>query len=274
MAVEEIYCYPDDYDFEVAARNPNDFQFWRELLVREQPEHVLEIGCGTGRLTLPLARMGAEQGFHMVGLDIEPEMLTRARLRAAAEPDAVRNILQLEMADVRALKMAARFDVVFLPYGVAHHLISLDDQLAALHGIHELLMPHGLFAIDVCAPDFSLLARAIIETGRYADMNVHGDDGRNLRRTVVMHYFPETQLLTQDFEYDVTDADGTQRHYRSPFLMHVYYPRELAWLFQLTGFRLEYVYGSYNGEAFGATSPSIIALARKTLDPRSVKGFL
>jgi SAM-dependent methyltransferase len=265
MTIEEIYQYPDDYDLEVSARDLDDLPFWRAVFAREQPQSVLEIGCGTGRLTVPFARMGAEQGFRVVGLDIEPEMLAYARRRADTEPAVVREVLRFEEGDVRALgaaRIAERFDVVCLPCGMAHHLTCLDEQLAAWRGIHGLLKPYGLLAVDLCAPDLSLLVRAKAWTERCIDLCVDGGNGRHLRRSVATRYFPETQLVIQEFEYDVAGANGTSRHYRSPFNMHVYFPQEVKLLLQLSGYRLERLCGSYNGEVFGNDSRLMIALAR------------
>jgi SAM-dependent methyltransferase len=264
MAIEEVYRYPDDYDLEVAARNIDDLPFWLNLLERERPARVLEIGCGTGRLTVSLARMGANHGFHVLGMDIEPAMLIRAEQRAAAEPEAVRRVLKFVKGDVRALKIEQRFDVALMPYGIAHHLTCLEDQLAAWSGVRKLLAPHGLFAVDVCSPDLSLLASAVAGTERHPDIDIHSDDGRHLCRSVATRYFPATQQVVLDFEYDVTDSDGKQRHYCSPFNMHIYYPHELKLLFQQSGFCLESLLGSYNGEALHDDSPLMIALARPT----------
>ncbi|MGH2409239.1 MAG: class I SAM-dependent methyltransferase, partial [Chloroflexota bacterium] len=87
MAVEAIYEHPDHYDLEVAAREVKDLEFWRALLLRERPARVLEVGSGTGRLTLPLARLGAKHGFSMTGLELEPAMIARASERADRERD-------------------------------------------------------------------------------------------------------------------------------------------------------------------------------------------
>lgn len=263
MAVEEVYRYPDDYDLEVGARDIGDIPFWSELLRAERPARVLEIGCGTGRLTLPLARVGVESGCIIAGLDLEPAMLERAEQRAQGEPQGVRESLRFIEGDVRSLRGEEPFDMVLMPYGIAHHLTTLEDQLAAWRGVHTLLAPHGLFAVDVSVPDLAVLARAVDDTERRrVDLDVQGGDGRHLRRSVVTHYLPMMQQARHDYEYDVTDPDGTHRYYRSPFDMHIYYPCELKLLFQMTGFYVEQLLGSYCGEPFGDHSSLMLALAR------------
>ncbi|HEU5330872.1 MAG TPA: class I SAM-dependent methyltransferase [Thermomicrobiales bacterium] len=264
---EEIYRHPHDYDLELAAQRVGDVDFWTAVLRREQPRRVLELGCGTGRLTVALAELGCAQGFRVLGLDREPRMLVRALDRWRAAPTGVREALQFVVGDLRQLPLRGWFDVVLLPYGTAHHLAALDDQLATWHAIRRLIAPQGLFAVDVCAPDLALLARARERTDRAEDLVARGDDGRELRRNVAVTYDAATQQALFDYAYVVQQPDGARHAYQSPFAMHVYYPRELLLLFRATGFRVEQVVGSYAGEPFGATSPLLIVLARPATNP-------
>jgi ubiquinone/menaquinone biosynthesis C-methylase UbiE len=264
MAVEEIYLYPEDYDLEVESRGTNDIPFWIHLLQGEQPvpARILEIGCGTGRLTIPLAREGAVRGFTIVGLDIEPAMLSRAQERMSHEPEYIRNAVQLVLGDVRSLDMGECFDVILMPYGIAHHLISLNDQLASLRNVSKHLKAGGLLAIDIQAPDVTFLARALAGLPGTIDLDIHKENGHHLCRSQLTQYAQSTQLAVHDYSYDVTDAKGMHRHYQSPFAMHVYYPREMELLLRLTGFRLERFIGSYTNEPFTDSSSLMITLAR------------
>lgn len=270
MAVEEVYRRPEDYDLETGARDIGDTPFWEGLLRRERPVRALEVGAGSGRLTLPLARLAAAQGFHLTGLEMEPAMLARARERAAQEPPATRRALTLALGDARDLDHAlgarertAPFDVILMPYGVAHHLTTLDDQLAAWRGARRWLASGGLLAVDVTAPNLSELREGQRgATPRRPDMDARGEDGRRLRRSVSVRYDAARQEATLAYEYDVTDPCGARRHYRSDFVEHVFFPRELALLFQISGFALERLVGSYAGDPFGNDSGLLIGLGR------------
>ncbi len=259
---EAIYRHPEDYDLEVTAHDVRDLPFWLDLLQQERPQRVLEIGCGTGRLTVPLARAGAQAGFMVTGLDPELGMLTRANKLAEAEAPATRAALRFVQGDVCALNLDGEYDVVLMPYGTAHHLLGLDAQIAAWRGVRQLLRPGGLFVVDVSAPDLAMLAQAREGTSRREDLVVGGVDGRSLQRTAATTYAAAMQRAMINFEYTVHDADGERREYASPFAMHVYYPRELELLFLLTGFHLERTVGSYAGEPFADRSPLMIAIGR------------
>ena len=130
MAIEEIYRYPADYDLEQEAHGTADIPFWLDLLRRERPTRVLEIGCGTGRLTVPLAREGVANGFTVAGLEIEAAMLARAQDHLSSESAEVCDAVRLMQGDCRSFECKENFDVIIMPYGVAHHLTDIDEQIA------------------------------------------------------------------------------------------------------------------------------------------------
>jgi SAM-dependent methyltransferase len=268
MAIEEVYLHPDDYDLELASRAVDDLPFWEALIRREAPRSVLEVGCGTGRLSIPLARLAARERFKLTGLEAERPMLARARQRLRAEPPTVREALQLVEGDVRTLALPGPFEMALLPYGVAHHLLDLDEQLAAWRALRRHLNAGGVLCVDLTAPDMAVLGTAVAGTRRHLDMDVSGDHGRRLRRSVASRYAPATQLLTHAYQYESVRQDGEQRRYRSDFAMHVYFPREIALLCRLTGFAIERLFGSYAGEPFDDRSRLLIVQARAVCDEK------
>jgi SAM-dependent methyltransferase len=139
--------YAPFYDWENAQTvGRRDVRFWRDLAARTDGA-VLELGCGTGRILLPLARAGAA----IVGIDRSAEMLARARrrlrrARLASPP-------RLARGDVRALPFGdGRFGLVIAPYGLLQSLLSDRDLAATLASVHRVLAPGGTFGIDL-VPD-------------------------------------------------------------------------------------------------------------------------
>jgi SAM-dependent methyltransferase len=266
MAVEPIYQHPEDYELEVASQRLGDEAFWSDLMRRERPKRVLEIGCGTGRLTLPLARKGVCNGFTVTGLDTEAVMLDRAHEHLRDEPEEVQKAVRFVQGDARDLSSVApsaeRFDVILMPYGVAHHFLTNEDRLAAWRAAHGRLSPGGLFVVDITMPDPISLAEAQNGSPRSPDLDACGDDGRHLRRTVAQRYDATTRRLMMEFQYEVIEPDGCWYAYPSTFVMYVYQTRELARLFQSTGFTVERLVGSYAGEPYTNDSHQVIALAR------------
>ena len=272
MTVEEVYRRPEDYELETLARDIGDLPFWQRLLQRERPVRVLEIGSGCGRLTIPLARQGAGQRFTITGLEMEPKMLCRAEEHARAESAATQRALRLALGDARNLDAALQrlgadasaqpFDVILMPFGVAHHLTTVDDQLSAWRGARRWLRPGGLLAVDVAAPDLPRLVAGLRHaTPRQPDLEV-SREGRTLRRTVATRYHAAIQQETLVYEYHVSEPDGGQRDYRSTFAQYVYFPHELELLFRATSFTLERLLGSYSGATYGPRSALLLALGR------------
>ena len=101
---------------------------------------VLEVACGTGSLTIPLAR----QGFDVTGLDVSPEMLEVARRRTADAGLDVEYICR----DLRDARDAGQFDAVVCFYGGLNYLTSAAELSAGLAAIRAALHPAGAFVFD------------------------------------------------------------------------------------------------------------------------------
>src|SRR5262245_12593437 len=140
------------YDAEYAViRDPSGDRAFYADLAREAGGPVLELGCGTGRVLLPIAREGLVVAC--VGLDLSANMLDV--LRAKGPPDN----LSLVQASMTAFDLGeARFHLVFAAFRAFQHLCTVDEQLAALACVRRHLAPGGRFAFDVFAPDLARTA--------------------------------------------------------------------------------------------------------------------
>jgi len=94
--MSDLYKHPDEYDREHLG-DDEDISFYLSLSRRLEPRKVLELGCGTGRITLPLAQLG----FDVVGLDNQPEMLQKVEERRRQAPSEIRQRLQFIAGDMR-----------------------------------------------------------------------------------------------------------------------------------------------------------------------------
>jgi len=94
--MSELYKHPEEYDREHLG-DDEDIGFYLSLSRRLTPRKVLELGCGTGRITLPLAQIG----FEIVGLDSQADMLRKAEERRLQAPFEIRQRLQFLNGDMR-----------------------------------------------------------------------------------------------------------------------------------------------------------------------------
>jgi SAM-dependent methyltransferase len=139
--------YAPFYDWENARTiGRRDVQFWQQLAGRSRGP-VLELGCGTGRVAVPVARTGAQ----VIGVDRSGPMLRRARQRARRA--RVAGHLSLVRGDIRLLPFArpGPFGLVMAPYGILQSLLADRDLTATLNAVASVLRPGGLFGIDLVA---------------------------------------------------------------------------------------------------------------------------
>ena len=138
--------YAPFYDWENARTlGRRDVPFWRNL-ASHAGGPVLELGCGTGRISLPLGKAGVD----LVGVDRSAPMLARARtrIRRAKLVDRV----QLVRGDIRFLPFTVpAFDLVMAPYGVLQSLLRERDLAATLQEVRRVLRPGGTFGLELVA---------------------------------------------------------------------------------------------------------------------------
>jgi SAM-dependent methyltransferase len=180
-----------NYDAEYAViRDPSgDRSFYAEL-AREAAGPALELGCGTGRVLLPIAR----EGLPCVGLDLSRNMLDMLR---AKNPPANLELVQAAMTDFDF--GARRFGLVFAAFRVVQHLCAVEEQLAALACVRRHLAPQGRFVFDVFAPN---LARTALEDEpEFEDVRARDGDAE-IRRFVRVHRDHVAQLMTLHMRHE------------------------------------------------------------------------
>lgn len=220
---------------------------------------VLELGCGTGRILLPLARAG----HRVVGLDGSRQMLARCREKIAAEPEAVRARISLRLGDVRDFDLGERFPLVIAPFRVVQHLTTVEDQLRFLDCVARHLAPGGRLVFDVFNPNFAMLVAADgVERDETTEQSL--PDGRSFRRAVrVVRVRWVEQVNEVELIYYVTPAAGApaERHVQA-FEMRWYLHAELLHLLARAGFRVLATYGGFDRVPLTDASPEQIVCAQ------------
>ena len=106
----QLYRRPDEYDLEHLG-DDEDIQFYVSLARNLMPKSVLELACGTGRITIPLAEEGARSGYSVVGLDAEPAMLKQAAQKVKRLPASVRSRISLVKVHMLTWRRWQRFEL-------------------------------------------------------------------------------------------------------------------------------------------------------------------
>jgi SAM-dependent methyltransferase len=262
---ERIYHLPEEYDLEHANREP-DIDFYIAAAKRWRPKRILELGCGTGRVTVPLAE--AVRGFCecVVGLDVEPAMLSAARRKAV--PGTAKRIRWIQ-ADMRAWRDDEPFDLIIGPCSTLCHLLTVEDQLSAWKRAFLNLNIGGRFIADVGMADFAVFAeslqnppRAIVQIDNDTTRSGPGERKRLVRYKTVMYHASE-QRATVRYLYDEFAHGGKPERFISDYESHVYYPRELELLFRMSGFAIESVWGDHHEGPLENNSREIVMVGLK-----------
>ena len=152
---------PEQRDYDAFARfydlfyeqRDDDLPMYRDL-ARGAGGPILELGCGTGRVLVPLAL----EGHQVTGLDFSTAMLTIAQEKVNAAQ--VSEQVELVQGDIRDFDLASRFATTIVPLNTFMHCYNIDQQLACLGSVRRHLQPGGRLIIDVYHPDLESLLEA------------------------------------------------------------------------------------------------------------------
>jgi SAM-dependent methyltransferase len=248
---------PDDYSIlsafydAVYAFRTQDAAFY-VAMAREGNGPILEVGCGTGRITLPLAETSRE----VHGLEISPAMLEILRNKLAGRPELA---LHLHEGDMRAFGLGKKFAQVFVPFRAFLHNDTIDDQLAALQCFHRHLLTEGRLIIDIFAPSYRMMSNDKLNIALPAQ---HLTDGRII--TVMDHttYMHKDQRVEVERHLDTVYPDATLRRSIEHFHLRYIFRYEMELLLRQSGFRLETVYGDFDRRPYDYHSGEMIFVAR------------
>jgi len=245
--------YAAFYDWENAQTvQRRDVAFWQRL---EAPVDgtVLELGCGTGRICLPVARSGAR----IVGIDRSAPMLARAQrrlVRAHLDGHAV-----LVRGDIRALPFRrSQFDLVMAPYGILQSLVRPRDLTAALASIAQVVSKGGRLGVDL-VPD---LPRWSEYEGK---KTLSGRIGRGAKVTLLESVRQDRgRKLTMFDQRYVTERNGTRQESRFSLTFRTVSVPRMSVLLERAGFRIDAVLGDYQGGPWDERADVWVILAVKT----------
>jgi len=251
------------YDYEYRRRR-SDVAFYRQLARREVggSGRILELGCGTGRLTLPLAR----DGHAITALDGSEAMLARLRARLARAPRAVRDRVTVLKRDLRDFTIPERtqFPLAIAAFNVVEHLYTRVELAAFLSAVRRRLTPGGALAFDVQLPDLGWLQRD--PHRRWARTRfTHPGTGERLWYSTNHDYDPIAQIALIRIYYEPVDSDGEPRVVQ--LSQRKYFPAELEGLLASCGYSVSERWGDFSGGPLGPGAQSQVILARTETTP-------
>lgn len=209
---------------------------------------LLELACGTGRVTLPLARAG----YRLTSLDSATEMLELLAAKLAKEPEEVRRRVEIVEGDMRSLQLDRLFRFICLPFNSLLLLSTPQERQALLDRVREHLAPSGAFAFEIFTPDpAKLVANADWDVDVEVEAEDPGGEGtvhvvRENRRT----FDYGAQVTRLEFRTRVSRAEIELASWHEALDIAYVFPRELELLLERQGFRITYRFGGPDGERY------------------------
>lgn len=200
---------------------------------------ILEIGCGTGRVLIPVAKMGLE----IDGIDLSEPMLSV--LREKLRKDNFKS--QIQQADMRSFKLEKRYKLITIPFRSMQHMISSDDKLKALMTAKDHLSQDGRLIFDVAFPKYEALTSDFGKEYLDSEWKSESEGGRTTRMFFKRDgYRKKDQVMLGTLLFRVYDNEKVIKEEEQNLEMHFFSFPELEGYFKASGFAIEHVYGSYD----------------------------
>lgn len=217
-----------------------DLKFYKKWMPLNKNAHILELCCGTGRLTVPIAK----DGFKISGVDNAASMLKKAYEKAS------KSDLKIEFieADIRTLELPKKYDLIFIPFNSIHHLHKNEDLFQALNVVKKHLTKDGIFLMDCYNPNIQFITEGEKKEQKMAEYKTK--DGRNILINQRMRYEKKNQINRIEWLYHVNGKfDSIQN-----LDMRLYFPQELDNYLKQNGFTIVHKFGSFEEEEFNDNS--------------------
>jgi len=232
--------------YEAQHRNyQEDIPFWLDL-VAKVGDPVLELGCGSGRVLIPIQQTGAV----IFGLDRDPGMLRLLRQKQAAH---------LICADMTAIPLHLLFRLIILPCNT-YSTLSANERKCLLNQINRLIHPEGIFGVSLTNPWILRAAAESAET-EVEEIIAHPSDGYPVQISNAWQRTPEQLIIS--WHYDHLYPDGTVKRFTIEQAHDLQTPQEYESEFKRAGLEAKAKYGDFNQSLFHRSSPYLIYLLQK-----------
>lgn len=216
---------------------------------------VLELGCGTGRVLLPVAR----EGIKITGLDLSQEMLDIAHSKIDA---TIKDNVNLLQGDMKSFELSKQFSLIFIAFRSFQSLLTREEQVSCVKCVWKHLSADGTLIIDLFAPRHDLLA----QVERKHDLGTFHDEENDvdITRRCEDTYDLANQTLHEDRFYEWTDKKGKSHCQKWSFDLSYLFRYETELLLEKCGLKVERIYGDFDKSPYDYYSGEQIFVARKS----------
>ncbi|WP_227396522.1 class I SAM-dependent DNA methyltransferase [Jeotgalibacillus aurantiacus] len=243
------YHNPEKYDY-IQENYKADLPFILDYAQRIKPEHIIELACGTGRLTIPVAK----QGYDVTGVDLHQGMLDRAKEKAEAVGVQIDWIQQ----DCTKLSLPRSASLVYMTGNSFQHFLTNDMQDQLMLSVKEHLHAGGYFIFNTRNPLLHDLAEVDEYKTRYSDAS-----GRRVVEENREVYDPITQVQDCFQTRRTFDQDKEVETEEISIRIRFTFPLELERLMKQHGYEIEGFYGGWGLESLKKESSELVVVVKR-----------
>ncbi|MCL2498506.1 MAG: methyltransferase domain-containing protein [Symbiobacteriaceae bacterium] len=248
------------YESDLHARSLQDIPFYLrqcQLAASRENSRILELACGSGRITLPLLAAG----HHLVAMDHSPALLAGLKRYSQLYPAAQRRRLRIYEHDITDFDLNTQFEIVLIPFR-SLQLVQFTPGTAAvascLAAVKRHLAPGGRLIFDITHPDEAQISR-FVQPETLSWQRLDPVDGTTLVRKDACDYVDLThKLMRHTIAFEETKSDGSWSRFED-MLKYRYFPHwEIKQLLAETGFTLRAAYGNFAGAPVGEGQEQVL----------------
>lgn len=246
-----------DLDYELRIK---DIRFYVDQCYSCANE-VLELGCGTGRVSIPIAR----SGLRITAIDSSEAMLKMAQKKLRKEEDVISNNVIFIMSDIKEFALGRKFKTVIMPFNVMQHLYDISSINRFFSNLRECIEDNSIFIFDVINPDFYELSRSPQDYAVYDSFHVKTKEDGNMERDndnkgellVIedrINYDPIEQIAAYTLSYSLGKKDLFELNLKH----RIFFTKELEFILNSNGFHILERFGDFDMSPLEKKSPSQI----------------
>lgn len=254
---KSLYYSGEYYDLIVGCASDNfsekNISFWIQMTKKYCAigSRILELACGTGRITIPLVR----EGFNAVGMDNSESMLNLARKKSLGLAN-----VEFKEGNIENFESGSKFSMIFLAEDGFGQLTTIEQIESCLACVKDSLEPNGIFIIDVLNPNANYLSCLWSLSNRdisavFDDPN--GDGIVTVARSRVYSFISQTVTMKLFFNLPSCKQEIVEEH-----TLRIFFPMEVEALLKYNGFTIKEKVGDYDMNPFRATSPQQIFICQ------------
>lgn len=236
----------DDFYDAAYHERLNDIDFYLKTAKKYGQNGILEVGCGTGRILIEIAK----RGMQIDGIDPNQRRINICKDKLSSLPVNIRKNVSLSVCTIQGHKTDKKYSLITMPFRVFQHILTPEEQAHVLNITKKLLAKDGVLVIDIFNPNIKMLASEEYkkEFGASHYKTSSGLQFVRKDRIARRDYFRQLQFCEEIYEYDV---NGKREKIVSKYITRYTFKAELEHLLKSTGYEVLKTYGDFEGHKFG-----------------------